>query len=160
MIPKNVLELSDLSYFYRWKEFIHLLIIGKSSLTFLEINMTATKRKFRQIGTAYKTNDPDIMRIDIFPEYSDGLERIEELENIDIYYWMHRLDEEDREKLKVHPQGNKNKPLTGVFALRSPVRPNPFGETKVELVRREGNSLFVKGLDAFDKSPIIDIKHG
>lgn len=119
-----------------------------------------TEMKLRQIGTAYKTDDPDIMRIDIFPEYSEGLEKIEKLENIDVYYWMHKLDEKDMAKLKVHPQGNKSKPLSGVFALRSPVRPNPFGETKVKLVRREGNSLFVKGLDAFDESPVIDIKHG
>ncbi len=122
--------------------------------------MTDLEISFRQIGTAYKTDNSDIMRIDIFPEYKDGLKKIEELENIDIYFWMHELSEEDREKLKVHPQGNENKPLTGVFALRSPVRPNPFGETKVKLVKREGNSLFVEGLDAFDESPIIDIKHG
>lgn len=122
--------------------------------------MMDIEMNLRQIGTVFKTDNPNIMRIDIFPEYLEGLEKIEETEKIDVYYWMHKLEEEDREKLKVHPQGDKNKPLTGVFALRSPVRPNPFGETKVTLVRREGNSLFVRGLDAFDKSPVIDIKHG
>ncbi len=134
--------------------------MGKNSFDYVEINMTDIDMRLRQVGTAHKTDDPDIMRIDIFPGYADGLERIEGLENIDVYYWMHEIDEKGREKLKVHPRGDKNRPLTGVFAVRSPVRPNPFGETKVKLVEREGNSLFVEGLDAYDESPIIDIKHG
>jgi len=73
---------------------------------------------------------------------------------------MHKLSEKDRKTLKVHPQGDRNKPLRGVFSLRSPMRPNPIGLTRVRITRREGNILFVKGLDALDGSPIIDIKRG
>ncbi len=114
--------------------------------------------KIYPIGTAHETESSEIMKIEVFPEYSEGLEGVDSLNEIDVLYWMHELGENDREILKVHPQGDSDKPLTGVFALRSPMRPNPIGVTKVKLVRREENDLFVKGLDAFDGSPVIDIK--
>jgi tRNA (Thr-GGU) A37 N-methylase len=50
--------------------------------------------------------------------------------------------------------------LRGVFSLRSPMRPNPIGLTRVRLLKKEGNTLLVEGLDALDGSPIIDIKSG
>lgn len=115
--------------------------------------------KLYQIGTVYQGKE-GIMRIEIYSQYAKGLDRIEKLKKIYVLYWMHQLSEEDRKTLRVHPQGNRAKPLTGVFAVRSPMRPNPIGLSCVELVRREGNNLFIKGLDAFNKSPIIDIKSG
>ena len=116
--------------------------------------------KLYPIGVAYQTDKEDTMRIVIHPKYVDGLEGIEKLEHIYVLYWMDRLREEDRKTLKVHPRGDLNKPLRGVFSLRSPIRPNPIGLTRVKLLKREGNTLFVKGLDALDGSPIIDIKSG
>lgn len=112
------------------------------------------------VGTAYRTEEGDMMRILIYPRYSEGLDGIESLDYIYVLYWMHRLNEEDRRTLKVHPRGDVNKPLRGVFSLRSPMRPNPIGLTRVRIVKREGNTLFVRGLDALDGSPIIDIKSG
>lgn len=114
--------------------------------------------EIQEIGRAYLTKDNDIMRLEIKKEYSEGLHRIEKLEEIYVLYWMNQLGEEERKRLKVHPRGDKDRPLTGVFALRSPMRPNPIGLTKVELIKRKGNKLYVKGLDALDGSPIIDIK--
>ncbi len=116
--------------------------------------------RLRPIGTAHRTDEEDKMRIVIRPEYTEGLEGIEDLDFIYVLYWMDRLSEKDREILKVHPQGDTNKPLRGVFSLRSPMRPNPIGLTRVRLVKKEDNTLFVKGLDALDGSPIIDIKSG
>ncbi|RLE08424.1 tRNA (N6-threonylcarbamoyladenosine(37)-N6)-methyltransferase TrmO [Candidatus Aerophobetes bacterium] len=115
--------------------------------------------KLYQIGTAYRSKE-EMMRIEIYPRYAKGLDGIERLKKIYVLYWMHRLNEEDRKTLRAHPRGNKASPLTGVFALRSPMRPNPIGLTCVELVKRENNNLFVKGLDALDGSPVIDIKSG
>ncbi|KXA92525.1 hypothetical protein AKJ64_02925 [candidate division MSBL1 archaeon SCGC-AAA259E17] len=112
------------------------------------------------IGRVHKTESADIMKIEVHPELAEGLKDIDSLEKIDVCYWMHKLDEEERKKLKVHPRGNLKNPLTGVFALRSPMRPNPIGVTKVKLVRREDNNLFVEGLDAYDGSPVLDIKGG
>ena len=114
----------------------------------------------RPIGVAYRTDEENVMRIEVYAEYAEALDGIEKLTHINVLYWMHRLTEKNRGKLKVHPRGDLNRPLTGVFATRSPVRPNPIGLTRVELLKRKGNVLFVKGLDALDGSPVIDIKSG
>lgn len=100
------------------------------------------------------------MRIEVRPEYSDALLRVENRSGLSILFWMHELAPEQRDTMQVHPRGNRDRPLHGVFAVRSPMRPNPIGVTEVELVRREGNNLYVRGLDAFNGSPIIDIKSG
>ena len=60
--------------------------------------------------------------------------------------------------MKVHPRGKIDAPLLGIFATRTPHRPNPVGLTLVELMKVERNVLTVRGLDAFDGTPIIDIK--
>jgi len=98
------------------------------------------------------------VQIHIHDKFSEGLKGVENCEHLWILYWMHKLSEEDREKLQVHPRGDVTKEKKGVFALRSPMRPNPIGLTKVKLVERRGNVLIVEGLDAFDESPVIDIK--
>lgn len=77
-----------------------------------------------------------------------------------VLFWMNRLSEKDRETALVHPRGDRTREKQGVFALHSPMRPNPIGMTRVELIERNGNILIVKGLDAFDGTPVIDIKSG
>ncbi len=96
--------------------------------------------------------------IEIFPPYADALRGIEEREELLILYWMDRLDEEARHVLVVHPKGDNTRPKRGVFSTRSPLRPNPIGLSKVRLIAREGNRLFVDDFDAVDGAPIIDIK--
>ncbi len=103
---------------------------------------------------------PDVMTIEVRPEFSEALLLIEHRKYLLVLYWMHRLSKEQRQILQVHPQGDKTKALHGVFCVHSPMRPNPIGLTRVELLKVEGNVLFVKGLDAFEGSPIIDIKSG
>ncbi len=110
------------------------------------------------VGIAHTTDEPDVMIIEVDSKFTDALLLAEEQEHLLILYWMHRLNEADRQILQVHPRGDKTKPLRGVFFVHSPMRPNPIGVTRVELLKVEGNRLFVKGLDAFDESPIIDIK--
>ena len=60
--------------------------------------------------------------------------------------------------LKVHPRGRIDLPFVGVFATRTNLRPNPIGLTLVELVKVESNVLIVRGLDAFNGTPVLDIK--
>jgi len=100
----------------------------------------------------------DTCRLEIALRHADGLKEIEGVAALDVLYWMHELSDEDRRQLLVHPQGNRSRPKQGVFSLRSPMRPNPIGVTRVELIEREGTALVVRGLDAHDGSPIIDIK--
>ena len=71
---------------------------------------------------------------------------------------MHEVSEEERRTMKVRPRGRRDMPLLGAFATRTPHRPNPIGLTLVELLELEGNVVTVRGLDAFDGTPILDIK--
>lgn len=112
------------------------------------------------IGKVHGTENSEISRVEVYPKYADGLRGIESREEIDVYYWMHELGEDIRRELEVYPGGDMKKPKRGVFALRSPMRPNPIGVTTVKLVERRDNELLVKGLDALDGSPVIDIKCG
>ncbi len=93
--------------------------------------------------------------IKVYDEYTDCLKGIEEHSHITILSWF---DRSDRTVKQVHPMGDPENPLTGVFATRSPVRPNPVAVTVCELKEREENELYVKGLDALNGTPIIDIK--
>lgn len=90
-----------------------------------------------------------------FEQCLDGLE---EFSHLIVLYWMHRVSPEERSITKVHPRGNANSPLTGIFATRSPARPNPIGVITVRLLEHKGNILKVSGLDAIDGTPLIDIK--
>jgi tRNA-Thr(GGU) m(6)t(6)A37 methyltransferase TsaA len=85
-----------------------------------------------------------------------ALDGIEEFSHVFIIYWMHRISKEERRL--VHSEGRTEMPLIGVFACRGPIRPNPIGLTLVELVKHEENVLWVKGLDALDNTPVLDIK--
>lgn len=93
--------------------------------------------------------------IEVLPEFEEGLNGIENAHELIILYVF---DRSQGHALKVHPKGDPSIPLRGVFATRSPERPNRIGMTKVTLIRREGNRLHVQGLDALDGSPVIDIK--
>lgn len=96
--------------------------------------------------------------IEVRPEHEEALLRIERCAELWVLYWMHQLQPQDRTIKRVHPMGKRENPLTGVFATHSQMRPNPIGMTKVRLVGRDGLQLIVAGLDAFDGSPVIDIK--
>jgi tRNA-Thr(GGU) m(6)t(6)A37 methyltransferase TsaA len=68
------------------------------------------------------------------------------------------LDRADREVLQVHPRDDLSRPLTGVFATRSPDRPNPIGLHAVEVLEIEGARMRVRGLEAIDGTPVLDVK--
>ena len=99
-----------------------------------------------------------ISRIVIRPELADLLTGIDEYSHLVILYWAHKVPEENRSITRVHPMGRKENPKVGIFCTASPVRPNPILTTVVKLVSREENVLNVKGLDAVDQSPVLDIK--
>jgi tRNA-Thr(GGU) m(6)t(6)A37 methyltransferase TsaA len=88
----------------------------------------------------------------------EALSRIDEFSHIIVIYWMHKLPSSQRSIIKVHPKANQKLPLVGVFASRSPARPNPIGVTTVKLLERRDNVLKVTGLDAIDGTPVLDIK--
>ncbi|EHR79100.1 hypothetical protein OCC_01184 [Thermococcus litoralis DSM 5473] len=91
--------------------------------------------------------------IEIFQEFEEGLKDIETCTHLIILYWLDRARRNTL--IAIPPQDRREH---GVFATRSPHRPNPIGFAVVELIERKGRKLVVKGLDAVDGTPVIDIK--
>jgi tRNA-Thr(GGU) m(6)t(6)A37 methyltransferase TsaA len=87
-----------------------------------------------------------------------ALEGIDEFSHVFVLFYMHQVSEKDKKALKVHPRGRMDLPLVGLFATRTPLRPNSVGLTVVELLKRKENVLVVRGLDAFDGTPVLDLK--
>jgi len=117
------------------------------------------------IGTVHTdVPDEDVPRrrrdmlstIVVDPRYEPGLAGVEAYSHLIVLFWMHRTP---RPASLVHtPHGEPDQPARGTFALRSRNRPNPVGLAVVDLVAREGSRLIVRRLDAFDGTPVIDIK--
>ncbi|MCJ7614080.1 tRNA (N6-threonylcarbamoyladenosine(37)-N6)-methyltransferase TrmO [Candidatus Bathyarchaeota archaeon] len=99
-----------------------------------------------------------VSRIVFREELTEALEGIKEFSHIFVLFWLHEMSDEDRRVIKVRPRGRRDMPLLGIFATRTPHRPNPIGLTRVKLLNVEGNVVSVKGLDAFDGTPVLDIK--
>ena len=98
-------------------------------------------------------------RIEVYPEYSDALLGLEQFSHVIVLYWFHENDTPDQRRiLQVHPCGNEDNPLTGVFATHAPVRPNLIAISVCKIVSIEGNQITVDDIDAYDGSPVIDIK--
>ena len=91
-------------------------------------------------------------------ELSEALEGIQEFSHLFVLFWLHKTSDEDKVIMKVRPRGRRDMPLLGIFATRTPHRPNPIGLTRVKLLGVEGNVVTVQGLDAFDGTPVLDIK--
>lgn len=110
------------------------------------------------IGTVVHRDGKDIqLRLD--PRYAPGLLGLDEWSHVDVVYWLHANDDPDRRAiLQVHPRGDRANPLTGVFACRAPVRPNPIAITTCRILAVQDATVTVDHIDAFDGSPIIDLK--
>ncbi len=89
------------------------------------------------------------------PEVAECLTGIDVGDSLELLTWLHRADRDVR---TVHPRGDPAREPRGVFATRSPHRPNPIGLHRVEVEAVEGLRLRVSGLEAVDGTPIIDVK--
>ena len=96
--------------------------------------------------------------IEIDPDLADGLAGMSSGQSLVVVFAFHQSPPFSRERLLQHPQGDPARPARGVFTLRSPHRPNRIGLTTVRLLEVEGTRLIVSGLDAFDGTPVLDIK--
>jgi tRNA-Thr(GGU) m(6)t(6)A37 methyltransferase TsaA len=88
----------------------------------------------------------------------ESTEGLEQFSHIIVVFWMHKAHQEEGIPTKVHPRGRQDLPLVGLLATRAPYRPNPIGVSVVRLLERRRNVLKVKGLDAINGTPLIDIK--
>jgi len=109
------------------------------------------KNKGKAPYQGYKSEE--ISQIELFKEFEEGLKDIEGFSHIIVIYWFHKS--QGYHLLVKTPWDDS---LHGLFTTRSPHRPCPLGLTVVELVAREKNILKVKGLDAIDGTPLLDIK--
>lgn len=103
-----------------------------------------------------RQGDPEngpVCRIVVNPEWTDALTGIDKFEVIEVLYWLH---DSRRDLVLQSPKSDGR--TTGTFALRSPVRPNPIGLSRVRLIGRKGDTLKVRGLDCLDGTPLIDLK--
>jgi len=125
--------------------------------TTFQQDIDVAERK-RQSQLKYQQIKQTHSELIIDPIYEEMLDGIENFSHIIIIYWPHLLTEEQRKLKKVYPMGRKDLPIQGIFATRSPARPNSILISTVQLIERQGNILHVKGLEALNESPILDIK--
>jgi tRNA-Thr(GGU) m(6)t(6)A37 methyltransferase TsaA len=93
--------------------------------------------------------------LDMDEAFAEGLRDISAGQEIVLITWLHQAR---RTVLQVHPRGDRNVPLSGVFATRSPDRPNPLGLHRLKVLEISGTRLLVEPLEAIDGTPVVDIK--
>jgi tRNA-Thr(GGU) m(6)t(6)A37 methyltransferase TsaA len=89
------------------------------------------------------------------PDVRAALDGLRAGDDVVVITWLHLADRDVRQ---VHPRGDSNRPLRGVFATRSPDRPNPLGLHVVKILATQDLRVQVHGLEAIDKTPIVDVK--
>jgi tRNA-Thr(GGU) m(6)t(6)A37 methyltransferase TsaA len=117
------------------------------------------KIEMRPIGfvsrTSQQENDRDrrlVAKVVLDEALAPALDGIEDWSHIYVIFWLDRVERKEEPVLH-HPKYGP-----GIFAARSPIHPNPIGLTLVELVKREKNVLWVRGLDAYEGTPVLDVK--
>ena len=93
--------------------------------------------------------------LELTPQVAEGLVGIKAGDELLVLTWLHLAE---RDVMQVHPRGDLTRPLTGVFATRSPDRPNPIGLHRVTVLDVSEIKLRVAPLEAIDGTPIVDIK--
>jgi len=137
------------------------LVLALTSLptsTSLADEASAEKRLAMQpIGRVQKQEDRTLIVLD--EKYQPGLLGLEGFSHIHVFWWFDRNDTpEKRRVVQVHPMGDPENPLTGVFATRSPIRPNLIALSLCKIASVEGNVIEVEEIDAFAGTPVLDIK--
>jgi len=117
------------------------------------------KTFFRLFPIGRVEKQGQVVRLRIFDEFVDGLLGLEGWSHVNVFYWFdHNDTPQQRRLLRVHPRGDKRNPLTGVFACRAPVRPNLIALSVCKILSVQGNRVTLDELDAFDGTPILDLK--
>jgi tRNA (adenine37-N6)-methyltransferase len=115
--------------------------------------------EFRLTSIGRIINSENTCRIEVDEKYQDAFLGLEQFSHIDVFYWLHENDHPaGRSVLRVHPRADKTNPLTGVFATRSPLRPNPIAVSRCRIEAVSGNTITINAIDARDGSPLVDIK--
>lgn len=93
--------------------------------------------------------------LEVNPTFARALEGLGAGDQIIVVTWLHQAR---REVLRVHPRSDRQRPLTGVFATRSPDRPNPLGLHRVTIRQIAGTRLLIGPIEVIDGTPVVDVK--
>jgi tRNA (adenine37-N6)-methyltransferase len=130
---------------------------GPASQTPSAIPDSRPNYKIQPIGCIRKVDGRTT--IELYDEYRPALLGVDALDSIWVFYWFDRNDTPaQRAILQVHPRGNPDNPLRGVFATRAPVRPNLIALSRCRVLSVEGSTIVIEGIDAFADTPVLDIK--
>ena len=128
------------------------MIEFQENITFKPIGIV--QNEFKELASPDEIRARE-SRIILNPDLVEGLQGLELGSQVMVIFYFHLSEGFD---LHQHPRGDSGRPMRGVFALRSPRRPNPIGVTIVELLSIENNMLRVRGLDAINGTPVLDLK--
>jgi tRNA-Thr(GGU) m(6)t(6)A37 methyltransferase TsaA len=129
--------------------------MAERTYTLAPIGIIRSDLKNREAAPRQGYEGAPVAWVEVFSDVADGLPGIKSGAEIIVITW---LDRAQRDILQVHPERNPNAPLTGVFATRSPDRPNPVGLHRVTVLEIAGQRLKVGPIEAIDGTPVIDIK--
>ena len=140
--------------------FLAGLVAAIACVSVLGSRATAEEAKaftVHPIGQVQKAEGRSLIVLD--KKYQQGLLGLDGFSHVFVFWWFDKNDTpEKRAILQVHPRGDKNNPLTGVFACRSPVRPNLLALSLCKIVSVKDNVIEVDKIDAFENTPVLDLK--
>jgi tRNA-Thr(GGU) m(6)t(6)A37 methyltransferase TsaA len=136
-----------------------MLVVGCANLS-MNGKETTVPQSFTlyPIGSVKKQDGHTCIVID--KKYEPGLMRLEDFSHVTVIYWFDKNDTpEKRAVLQVHPQGNTDNPIRGVFATHSPVRPNLIAISRCKILSVKDNVIEIDSIDAFPDTPVLDLKN-
>jgi L-fuculose-phosphate aldolase len=119
------------------------------------IGVVHSRLKDKAAAPRIHSESTEVGTLEISPDYREGLKGLKAGQRILVLFWLH---EARRDMLQVYPRGDRSRGLQGVFATRSPMRPNPIAVSELTVLAVRGSELEVAGLDVIDGTPILDIK--
>jgi tRNA-Thr(GGU) m(6)t(6)A37 methyltransferase TsaA len=141
------------------RTFCYLLLGTLMSLSHAGEKSSMDQQTFtlKPIGTVEKEGSHTTLVLN--KELEPALMGLENYSHVWVLWWFDKNDTpEKRSILQVHPRGNKANPMRGVFATRSPVRPNLIAQTLCKVISVEGNVVHIDKIDAFEGTPVLDLK--
>ncbi len=121
----------------------------------MPIGFIRSELKTRAEAPRFDTEGAPDAFLELEPEYKRGMSRVRVGDRLIVLTWLHRSR---RDVLRVHPQGEAWRPLTGVFLTRSPDRPNPIGLHRVTVRKIQRDGFVIGPIEAIDGTPVVDIK--
>ena len=128
---------------------------NEAEIKITPIGVMHCRLRTREETPRYYTESNVTGILEIFAPYLEAMDGIEAGQTVVVLFWLHQAR---RDQMKVYPRGDRSRGLRGVFATRSPIRPNPVALSEFKVLKVAGNTIEVTGVDVIDGTPIVDIK--